>query len=71
MYEIKKVDLNRIKNLRKKHKITLEEMSIILGYKSPNGYHYIEKGRIKFSAEALAQVANILKVPIDSLFFEE
>lgn len=41
----------------------------ILGYDSPNGYHYIEKGRSKFSAEALAQVADILKVTIDSLFW--
>lgn len=43
-------------------------MSRFLGYESPNGYHYIEKGRIKISAEVLAQVADILKVPIDALF---
>ncbi|MED2984198.1 helix-turn-helix transcriptional regulator [Bacillus thuringiensis] len=68
---IRKVNLKKIRDLRKEQKITLEEMSKILGYDSPNGYHYIEKGRSKFSAEALAQVADILKVTIDSLFFEK
>lgn len=70
MVAIRKVNLKKIKDLRKEQQITLEEMSKILGYDSPNGYHYIEKGRSKFSAEALAQVADVLKVRIDSLFFE-
>ncbi|MEM5637577.1 helix-turn-helix transcriptional regulator [Bacillus toyonensis] len=53
MVAIRKVNLKKIKDLRKEQQITLEEMSKILGYDSPNGYHYIEKGRSKFSAEAL------------------
>lgn len=68
---IKKVDLNKIKSLRKKLKISIEEMSRRLGYSSPNGYYYLEIGRSKFTAETLALVAQILGTTIDELFFEE
>lgn len=67
---VKKVDLEKIKYLRRKSGFSLDEMSKSLGYESPNGYYYLEVGRGKFSAEALAIVADILKTPIDSLFFE-
>lgn len=67
----KKVDLDKIKRLRKTKKLSLSEMSTMLGYESPNGYHNLEKGRVKFPAEALAKVANIFGVEIDELFFEQ
>lgn len=66
----KKVDINKIKELRKTAHISLEEMALRLGYESPNGYYYLEKGRGKFPAETLARVADILDVPIADLFFE-
>ncbi|WP_019420146.1 helix-turn-helix transcriptional regulator [Paenibacillus sp. OSY-SE] len=68
---MKRVDLNKIKNLRKNAGFSLEYMATLLGYESANGYYYLEIGRGKFSAEALAKVADILGVPIDELFFEE
>jgi transcriptional regulator with XRE-family HTH domain len=67
---IKKVNLKKIKQLRKEKSISLDEMARILGYESPNGYYYLEIGRGKFPAETLALVAGILKVPIDQLFFD-
>lgn len=68
---IKKVNLKKIKLLRKKNKLSLQEMSEKLGYESQNGYYYLETGRNKFSAEAIAKVADIFQVPIESLFFED
>lgn len=68
---MKKVDLDRIKELRKKNRISIDEMSRRLGYESQNGYYYLEIGRNKFSAETLAMVAGILGVNINTLFFTE
>ncbi|MGF9965357.1 helix-turn-helix transcriptional regulator [Bacillus rhizoplanae] len=68
---VKKVDLEKIKCLRKELDFSVEEMSKRLGYKTINGYYYLETGRNKFSAETLAMVADIFDVPIADLFFEE
>ncbi|MFC4618369.1 helix-turn-helix domain-containing protein [Camelliibacillus cellulosilyticus] len=61
------VDLEKMRRLRKE-KMSLEEMSYLLGYNSPNGYYYLERGRTKISAEKLADVARILDVGIEELF---
>jgi transcriptional regulator with XRE-family HTH domain len=67
----KKVDLLKIKSLRKQANLSLDDMARMLGYESPNGYYYLEIGRGKFSAESLAKVADIFNVPITELFFED
>ncbi|MGG3890083.1 helix-turn-helix transcriptional regulator [Metabacillus fastidiosus] len=67
----KKVDLKKIKKLRKKAQLSLGQMAKLLGYESPNGYYYLEVGRGKFSAEALARVSDIFNIPINDLFFED
>lgn len=67
----KKVDLLKIKKLRKSSNLSLEDMAQKLGYDSPNGYYYLEIGRSKFSAETLAKVADIYHVSIEDLFFEK
>ncbi|KZS47762.1 transcriptional regulator [Paenibacillus glucanolyticus] len=54
---MKKVNLEKIKTLRKLKGLSLEEMSQLLGYESPNGYYYLEVGRGRFPAETLARVA--------------
>lgn len=68
---IKRVDLDKIKKIRKEMGFSIELLSDNLGYKSINGYYYLEKGRNKFSAEALARVADTFGVPISDLFFDE
>lgn len=42
---MKRVDLEKIKSLRKCIGLSLEEMASILGYESLNGYYYLEVGR--------------------------
>jgi transcriptional regulator with XRE-family HTH domain len=66
-----KVNLNKIKELRKQRKISLEEMSKILGYESINGYYSLEIGRVKYPAETLAKTAQLFQVCINDLFFED
>ncbi|WP_100538146.1 helix-turn-helix transcriptional regulator [Paenibacillus sp. GM2FR] len=68
---MKKVDLVKIKAHRKANDLSLDDMSKLLGYESPNGYYYLETGRGKFTAEALAKVADKLGVSIEELFFVE
>ncbi|UOQ43388.1 helix-turn-helix domain-containing protein [Halobacillus salinarum] len=70
MYD-QKVDLEKIKTIRKKNGISLERMSNLLGYSSPNGYFYLESGKSKFPAEKLAIVSTVLGVPIENLFFKQ
>ena len=64
-----KVNLEKIKRLRKEKSISIEKMSQMVGYESPNGYYYIEKGRVKCPAETLSRIADVLGVPITELFF--
>ncbi|GGF83049.1 hypothetical protein GCM10010912_30220 [Paenibacillus albidus] len=68
---MKKVDLDKMKGLRKNSRLSLEEMALLLGYESANGYYYLEVGRGKFPAETLAKVAMIFNVSIEELFFED
>lgn len=68
---MKRVDLDEIKKIRKDKGHSLEYMANLLGYESLNGYYYLEIGRGKFTAEALAKVADEFNVPIESLFFDD
>ncbi|MFT8318001.1 MAG: helix-turn-helix transcriptional regulator [Sporolactobacillus sp.] len=63
------VNLKKLKKMRKE-KMSLSEMSTKLGYRSPNGYFYLESGRNKITAETLAKLSEILNLPIQD-FFEE
>ncbi len=71
MSKTKKVDLNKIRLLRKQKKLSLQDMSDILGYKTPNGYYYLEVGRCVFPADKLAKVADTLDICMNDLFFED
>ncbi|MGE6368341.1 helix-turn-helix domain-containing protein [Planococcus kocurii] len=62
------LNLELIKKLRCKKGITIERMSKILGYEVYQAYYYKEKGSRKMSAEDIAKIAYILKVPIEKLF---
>lgn len=66
----RKVNIEKIKQMRKGAHLTLEEMAHHLGYESPNGYYYLERGRSKFTAETLAEVADLFGVPIEELLCE-
>ncbi|MFT8361880.1 MAG: helix-turn-helix transcriptional regulator [Sporolactobacillus sp.] len=63
------LNLERLKQYRKAQ-MTLSEMSARLGFKSQNGYYYLETGRNKLSAEMLAKIADILGKSIQDFFDE-
>lgn len=65
------VNLELIRELRNKKGISIEKMSLLLGYEGYQAYYYKERGIRKMSAEDIAGIAKILKVPINMLFFEE
>lgn len=63
-----KVDLVKMKALRRRKGISQREMAKTLGYKSAVGYHYLETGRCAIQAEQLFRIAERLGVPIGELF---
>lgn len=42
-----------------------------LGYRSASGYANIESGHTKLSLKAAKQIAEILEIEMDELFFKE
>jgi transcriptional regulator with XRE-family HTH domain len=63
-----KVDLSKIKALRKAKELTGMDMAILLGLKSSTGYSYLESGRCGISAERLALIATKLEVCVNDLY---
>jgi transcriptional regulator with XRE-family HTH domain len=66
-----RVDLKKIKKLRKDKKISQKEIAKKLGYKSGTGYHYIETGKRNIKAETLAKIAQVLNVSVEELYDSE
>ena len=65
------VNLQLIRDLRTKKGISIEEMSLLLGYEGYQAYYYKEKGIRKMSAEDIGKIAYVLEVAIEDLFFAE
>ena len=63
-----KVNLERMKHLRKAKGLTQLEMARLLGYKTNLGYFYLENGRCQIKANHLPLIAAALEVDISTLF---
>ena len=63
------VNLDLLKELRIEKGYSVEEMSKMMGFESYQGYYYKESGARKMGADDIAKAAEILKVPIEKLFF--
>lgn len=61
----------RLRQARKSKGISMTFMADKLGYRSASGYANIESGHTKLSLEAAKQIAGILDVEMDVLFFED
>jgi len=66
-----KVNLEKIKGLRRYKGYSCSYMATQLNFKTATGYHYIESGRCKITAEQLATISTILEVDIKDLFIDE
>jgi transcriptional regulator with XRE-family HTH domain len=69
--ECMELDLEKIKHLRKKNKISLAEMATFLGYGSASGWYYVESGRCKAKPNHIPLIASKLNVQIIELYVEE
>jgi transcriptional regulator with XRE-family HTH domain len=67
MYQI---NLKKIRNLREQNGLSQEEVAKYLGYKSAQGYHYLEKGRCQIKGVQLTALASLFGVPIQELYSE-
>ena len=63
------VDLTKLRDLRRKKKITLQQASEAVGGKSYNKIWHIENGTAGVKAEDLRQLADLYEVDINELFF--
>jgi putative transcriptional regulator len=66
-----KVNLKRIKDLRKDNKLSQEEMACILGFKTLYPYHRKESGAQPFTADELHSIAKYFKVTVEYFFVNE
>ena len=62
-----RVNLSKIRTLREAAGLRQADLAGALGYKSPSGYRRLETGQCRLTAERLAGIAEILKVPVSSL----
>lgn len=63
-----KIDTLRIERLKKK--LTLKNMSNLLGFKSPTSYYNIEKGNTIPKLDVMINISNILEIPVDNFFID-
>lgn len=63
-----KVNTNYIKLLRKNKSISIEKMSLLMGYKGYQAYYYKENGIRKMNAEDIAMISQILEIPMEELY---
>lgn len=59
---------NNLRETRKKHGLTQEEMALKLGYKSKSGYAMIESGKNHTTVDTALNISKILGKPVEYLF---
>lgn len=65
---MRRVHLEKIRVLRKQKNLTQRQVAQKLGYKTAIGYHYLETGRCKITAEQLDVIASALGVTTEELY---
>ena len=65
---MRRVHLEKIRGLRKQKNLTQRQMAQKIGYKTCVGYHYLETGRCKITAEQLDVIASALGVTTEELY---
>ena len=61
---------DNVKRIRKAKGVMATHISKALGYKTPQGYHYLENGQANISAEKLKAIAGVLGEDV-SIFFDD
>jgi transcriptional regulator with XRE-family HTH domain len=66
-----KMDIQKMKQLREQQGFSQWYMAKRLGYKSANGYLYLESGRCQIKSNQVPLIAEILGVSMNELYSEE
>ena len=61
---------DNVKNIRKAKGIMASHVSKMLGYKTPQGYQYLENGQANITAEKLEVIAKVLGEDV-AVFYDE
>lgn len=67
---MKKINLDKLKELRQSKGITQEEMASKLGYKGKSGYCQLENGTVRMPLTQAKKIAEILNINMEELFFD-
>lgn len=62
---------NKIKTRRKSLGISQQELAEAVGYSNKSMVSLIESGRVNVPMDKIVQIADYLKIPVSSLFFEK
>ncbi|MFD1066641.1 helix-turn-helix transcriptional regulator [Oceanobacillus locisalsi] len=68
---MKKVNLQKVKDIRKKKGLSQEDMAKLLDLKSLYPYHRKESGTQKFTAEEIHAISIYFDLPIEYFFDNE
>lgn len=63
-----RVNLEKIRNLRKQKRLSQEEIATAAGFKSLYSYNRKELGHVPFTADELHNLAEFFEVPIEIFF---
>ena len=61
--------ITKLRNIRKKKKISGHELAKVLGYKSPATYYKKEKGELPLTYKEMQIISEYLKEPAGKIFF--
>lgn len=61
---------DNVKNIRKAKGVMASHVSKVLGYKTPQGYHYLESGQATIDAEKLKIIAETLGEDVE-VFYDQ
>lgn len=64
------INLKLIKEKRLEKDISIEDMSLKLGYEGYQAYYYKERGIRNMSVEDVAKISVVLGIPINMIFFK-
>lgn len=65
---MEKLNLEKIKQLRKTHKLSQSNMAELMGLNTVYPYHRKESGNQSFTAEELHTIAKFFDVPVEYFF---
>lgn len=65
---MQKVDLEKIKKLRKHHKLSQGDMADVIGSNSVYPYHRKESGTQPFTADEIYAIATFFEKPVEYFF---